>query len=148
MARNAQGTTVFVDVLTASTGGAPTYATQLICPTNISDIQSGDRAEIDTTTLCDVAKQYELGLVDEGSITMDINWDPTDAGQILVQNAYDATGPANRISLRIAVPVNGTDPAFNIDAEVLVKKFTKSAAVDDVWKGSLEFRVVGAVSYS
>jgi len=148
MARNAQGTQVFVDALLLSEGGTPTFATQLLCPRSISDIQGGDRQEIEVTTLCDVAKQYELGIRDEGSVTMDIDWDITDPGQQIVQSAYEATGLANRISVRIVLPADGTDPAVNVDFEALVKKFSKSASVDDVWKAQIEFRLVTPVAYS
>ena len=146
MARKAQGTTVDVDVLLPSKSETPTYSDQLSCPMTISGIGGGDRAEIDTTTLCSTAKEFMLGLKDEGTIQMEMPWDPVDAGQAIVQTAADATGDANRLAWQITFPADGGDPAVVATFEGLVKKFEKSAGVDDILKANLEVRVVTAIT--
>ena len=120
MARPAQGTTVFVDTLLQSQGATPTFTTQVKCPMNIGGIGSGDRTEIEVSTLCSQVKEYILGLKDEGEISMEMPYDPLDPGQALIQTARDATGIANRLSFQINIPADGADAAITFTFEALV----------------------------
>lgn len=147
-ARTAQGTTLWVDTLLASTGATPTFPTQVICPTSIGDIGGGDRTEIDVSTLCSMSKEFLLGLRDEGELTIELPWCATDAGQSIVQTAYDDNGAGNRLSFQIRVPADGTDPAVNFTFEALVKQFSKSMAVDEYIKGSMSLRIVTPIAQS
>ena len=65
-------------------------AYQAICGTSISGLGSGTAAEIDTTTLCSTAKEYVMGLKDEGSMTFSVNYDPADVGIKRLQALRDS----------------------------------------------------------
>ena len=60
-----------------------------ICGSSISGLGSGTAAEIDTTTLCSTAKEYVMGLKDEGSMTLSVPYDPADVGQKRLQYLRD-----------------------------------------------------------
>ena len=45
---------------------------------------SGTATEIDTTDLSSLAKEFEFGLVDNGSMTSEVFRDPADPGQTII----------------------------------------------------------------
>ena len=64
-------------------------AWQAICGTSISGLGSGAATEIDTTTLCSAAKEFVMGIKDEGTMTFAVNYDPADVGQKRLQYLRD-----------------------------------------------------------
>ena len=108
----------------------------------ISDIESGSASEIDVTHLASTAKEFRLGLVDNGSFSMAMDHANSDAGQAALQ-ARRLDGVV--VNMKVILP-SGTTPTASFSA--LVKKFSKSAAVDGVVGATCDVRVNGAVTWA
>jgi len=98
---------------------------------------SGTASEFDVTHLQSTAKEFMIGLMDEGEVSFDVNIDHTDAGQLAFQ--------ASRLAR--------TSKTYTItwsDAKVstftgYAKSFSKTASVDDKVAASLSIRISGPV---
>lgn len=132
---SAQGTTFSID--TASSGG-PTY-------TAIGNIKTfsgfdGASSEIDVTNLSSSAKEYRLGLEDNGQFSIELDRDFSDAGQTALLSARDSqVGKSFKLVLS-----NGENAIFT----GFVKKFSLAGGVDQVVKGSADIRISGAVTWA
>lgn len=125
---------------TATATGA-TY-TNIGGVTTINDVESGSANEIDTTDLDSVAKEYLLGLADNGSFSLAGNHAWTDAGQLVAQQRRNDGAVVN---MKIVLP-SGPTPTASFAA--LVKKFAKSMGVDNAVKFSMDIRVTGAITWA
>jgi len=119
-----QGTTLTIDA--TDIGNIITY-----------DGFDGVSQEIDITNLASVAKEYEVGLVDNGNFTFEVNVDDSDLGQ----TALTAAKNSGSTDTYILTLLGGTTRTF--DATVL--SFSESAGVDDVIKGSVSLKISGPV---
>jgi len=132
---SAQGTTFSID--TASSGSA-TY-------TAIGNIKTfsgfdGSSSEIDVTNLSSSAKEYRLGLEDNGQFAIELDRDFADAGQTALLAARDSqAGKSFKLLLS-----NGEYATFT----GYVKKFSMSGGVDQVVKSSVDIRISGAVTWT
>lgn len=132
---SAQGTTFSID--TASSGG-PTY-------TAIGNIKTfsgfdGASSEIDVTNLSSSAKEYRLGLEDNGQFSIELDRDFSDVGQTALLAARDSqVGKSFKLVLS-----NGENAIFT----GFVKKFSLAGGVDQVVKGSADIRISGAVTWA
>ena len=97
---------------------------------------SGEAADIDVTHLESLAKEYLIGLPDEGNIEIAMNAIVSDNGHSELITAKDAQ---TRRWIKITWS-NGT--VFYIKA--LVKKYTWSAGVDNKIEAAASFRTSGA----
>jgi hypothetical protein len=132
---SAQGSTFAID--TASSGSA-TY-------TAISNVKSfsgfdGSASEIDVTNLSSQAKEYRIGLEDNGQFTLDLDRDFSDAGQTALLAARDSQA-AKSFKLLLS---NGENAIFT----GFVKKFSVQGGVDAVVKGSVDIRISGPVTWA
>ena len=109
---------------------------------SFSDFESGSAAEIDVTNMASTAKEYRLGLVDNGSFSMTIDHSNADTGQAALQ-ARRLDGVST--NMKVILPT-GTTPTASFAG--LVKKFTKSASVDGVVTASVDVRVNGAITWA
>ena len=131
----AQGTTLSID--TAISGG-PTY-------TPIKNIKSfsgfdGSSSEIDVTNLSSTAKEYRLGLEDNGQFTLELDRDFSDAGQTALLAARDSQAAKE---FKLLLP-NGENAVFT----AYVKKFGIGGGVDQVVNGSVDLRISGPVVWA
>lgn len=131
----AQGTTLSIDT---SVSGGPTY-------TPVANIKSysgfdGSAAEIDVTNLDSEAKEFRLGLQDNGQFTLEIDRDFSDAGQTALLVARQ-TGEKKQFKLLLP---NGENAIFT----AFVKKFGLGGGVDQVVKSGVDLRISGAVVWS
>lgn len=97
---------------------------------------SGEAADIDTTHLESTAKEYLIGLPDEGNIEIAMNAVSSDAGHSELITAKDAQ---TRRWLKITW---SSGAVWYIKA--LVKKYTWSAGVDAKIEAAASFRTSGA----
>jgi hypothetical protein len=97
---------------------------------------SGEAADIDTTHLESTAKEYLVGLPDNGSIEIAMNAVSSDAGHSELITALDAQ---NRRWLKITW---SSGAVWYIKA--LVKKYTWSAGVDAKIEAAASFRTSGS----
>lgn len=136
MAVDSQGTTFQVE---AGTGSPTTWLT-VDGVTNIRDIRSGTGAEIDITDLSSTAKEFNIGLKDEGSMSLDIISNPTDPGQIRLAALRSSRELGD---FRIVVPFGS--PAWTLTFGGRVTTFPVTFAVDDVARGSVTVRISGEI---
>lgn len=100
---------------------------------------NGVVSEVDKTNLQSSAKEFSPGLEDFGSMTFNMDLDPTDAGQIAMMAAR-ATSASTYFKL--------TYPNASVVrvAQGFVKKFEETGSVDGVYKVAAEVRFSGRVS--
>ena len=97
---------------------------------------SGEAADIDVTHLLSTAKEYLIGLPDNGNMQVGGNYVPTDTGQLVAIAAMDAQTP------RWAKWVFSSGATWSI--KVFVKKFAPSAQVDGKVPFSMSLRTTGS----
>jgi len=113
--------------------------------TTIAEVKSidgpgGQSNEIDVTDLSSTAKEYVLGLQDEGDITLDMNYIPSNVQHAQLRSDRAAGTQRNyRISF--------TDsPVTTWTFAARVKGFSISNAVDNVTGLSVVLRVSGSIT--
>jgi len=100
-----------------------------------SGLGGGSANEIDVTHFLSTAKEKRLGFADQGTMSLDLNFVPTDAMQKQLEIVRRTGTPRNfRITLS-----DGT----KVELVGSVKTFAKNAATDDVWRGSVDITVSG-----
>ena len=106
------------------------------------DISAGGASvnEIDVTDLDSTGKEFFPGLADNGDLSLEINYLPSDAGQAAIRTAFEASEIKD---YKITSP-QGTTYTF----EALVKNFPTipKASVDGVQSGSISFKISGSVT--
>jgi hypothetical protein len=127
--------------LTLTTGSTPTATP--VTYTQVNNLKTftgfdGEASEIDVTNLSSSAKEYRLGITDPGKFSIEVDQDNTDAGQLAVR-ASQAAGSLK--SYKLILPDGHT---FSFTA--FCKKFASSLGVDQVVKGSIDFRISGAIT--
>lgn len=144
-----QGTELFI-LDSTDTGNEVTKIGRV---TGISGI-GGQAGDIDTTDLDSLAREFATGLVDNGTVTIDVNYDPADAGQVKINSLNG--GP--NVRFLIAGSEDATDPTFSagnftiptarttFDFTGGVTQFSKDLSADDVYRGSITVRVSGAIT--
>jgi len=102
----------------------------------------GSAKEIDTTTHDSTATEMILGLQDNGNMSLDIDGNNADAGQVALQ-AAKVDGLIR--TFKYVLPA-GAQPTCTFQA--FVKKWDMAAAVNDKYKRTLELRISGPVTFS
>lgn len=95
----------------------------------------GTANEIDVTNMQSAAKEVRLGLPDSGQFTIEVDQDTTDAGQIAVR-ASQLAQTLKQYKITFASGAVLTFSAY-------CKKFSTSAGIDQVIKGSIALRITG-----
>ena len=104
------------------------------------DGPGGQTAEIDVTDLSSTAKEFVLGLQDEGDITLDMNYIPSNTQHVLLRTLR---GSGDENNFRISF----TDsPVTTWTFGARVKGFSISNAVDNVTGLSVTLRVTGTIT--
>lgn len=100
----------------------------------------GQASELDKTNLSSTAKEFGLGIVDPGSLQIELDDDITDSGQALLLAAYNGSLAKQ---FKITLP-NGKTATFT----AYVRKFTNSGGVDQLVKRQVELRISGPVTWA
>lgn len=130
-----QGTTMtFTD--SESTPAAQT----ILGHRTISDFESGEATEIDTTTLTSTAVERMLGLVDNGGFALTCLTDLADAGQAAMEAAR-LTGASKEMVITL---VSGDVATF----DAVVQSAPKSADINGVWQTTYNLLIDGAITWS
>lgn len=111
----------------------------------IGDVQTisgpgGDATEIDVTHLQSTAKEYLVGLKDEGEVTIAGSFVETNTGQRELRTARDAQ---EKRDFRITLSDN-----VKLDFQAFVRSFTLDIQPDDKVSFSATLRLSGAVTYT
>lgn len=127
---------------TAFTTGGTVTPVALTKISNLKDFSGFDGApsEIDVTNLDSTAKEFRLGLVDFGQMSITIDQDNSDPGQQACRTAQVA-GTLKQFKLTLPNAVTATFNAY-------VKKFPTSGGVDAVVKSTMDLRISGAVTWA
>ena len=100
----------------------------------------GTASEIDTTHLQSTAKEFLMGLPDEGSISLSINWAPTDTGQLAV------------VAARKARTEKDFKITYSDDSTATFKGYvlglSSSGSVDGKIDGSVTIRITDEVTWA
>lgn len=129
--------------LTLTTGSTPTATP--VQWTQVNNLKTftgfdGEASEIDVTNLSSSAKEYVLGLVDNGKFSVEVDYDGADPGQLA---AVSAQVSGAKKAWKLTLPDTHT---FTFNA--FVKKVPLSGGVDQVVKrGSIDLRITGAVTF-
>ena len=102
----------------------------------------GAAAEIDVTNLASTAKEFRLGLIDNGGFSFELDQDNGDGGQSAVR-AAQISGAVKDFKLELP---GGSTPVASFQG--YVKTFQSSGGVDDVVKGSVQIRITGPVAWA
>lgn len=147
-----QGTHIF---LVDNTASAPTLF-KMSCPTGITGLLSGSTDEIDTTCLDASSRTFELGLSDQGEMSVPFIFNPEDNGhrtlfdlvaakratEILIGLSDGTAIPTLDSNGAIVAPANRT--SFKMSA--LVKNPPFDFASNEVVRSTLALRVSGTVT--
>jgi hypothetical protein len=125
------------------TPGAGTATPQTY--TTIAEVKTysgldGAASEIDVTHLGSTAKEFRLGLVDEGGFSFEMNRVAADSGQVALLTSRNA-GTVK--SYKLTLP-NAEVATF----DALAKTFPVAGAVDGVVSHSIGLRITGAVVWA
>lgn len=108
------------------------------CELTGSNQQDASPSTIDVSTICSTAKEFESGLPDSGSLTLDYNW----AGLETVQSAIRAAKfSGDQIAFRITMPGTGG----HVLMFGVVQQESFQGAVDGVWKATATIKLSGPV---
>ena len=99
----------------------------------------GSSSDIDVTNLSSTAKEFLLGLKDEGSISLDIVWDERDTTHANLRTLFGSGASNNyRITDAGSPQKTYTFPAF-------VQGLSMSTGVDEVQRASVNLRISSAI---
>lgn len=102
------------------------------------DQQDGTTDDIEVTTICSTAKEFETGLSDSGTLTLNYNYAPNTP----VQAAFLAAKKAgDEVAVRITFPNSGG----TIVMVGSVQQSSFSGAVSGVWTGSTTLKLSGEI---
>lgn len=135
-----QGTDLSVSTITTLDPKAPdlTWA-DLSVTIKQPQFQGGQSDEIDVTVLASDAKEFTVGLADNGTFSMSGNWKADDAAQTVLRTARGDGEPRAFKTLF----KDGTSSTFL----GLVTQFTWDAAPNGTVNGTFNVRITGAVSF-
>jgi hypothetical protein len=117
--------------------GSPEY-TVISQVTSLSG-PDGSASEIDVTNLSSTAKEFLLGLKDEGSISMDVIWDERDTQHAALRTLFGSGAVSTFQIADAGTPTKYyTFPAF-------VSTLSMSSGVDEVQRASVNLRISSAI---
>lgn len=99
--------------------------------------QGGSKPEIDSTSLCSDAAEYELGLRDFGTTQLDFKFAPQTTIQAAIKT-FDASG--DKMAVRVDLPRSGG----RMVQLGFIQQTTEQAQVNGIWSGSITVRNTGA----
>jgi len=121
----------------AAAGSPPAFS-------NIPEIKTiggpdGSAPTIDVTDLDSTAREYVLGLKDEGSFSLGINYIPTNAVHTTLRNAWSARS-------LMQFQVTFADTATTVwEFNGYVTGFSQNAAVDEVVTATVGIKITGSI---
>jgi len=106
----------------------------------LPQFQGGQSDEIEVTTLASEAKEFTVGLADNGTFSMSGNWKADDEAQTVLRTARD-DGESRAFK---SVFKDGTSSTFL----GLVTQFTWDAAPNGTVNGTFNVRITGRVTFT
>lgn len=146
---NVTTTVITVDETLADASAAATVITGYIEVGEVVSLNtpSGEPSEIDVTHLKSSRREFRNGLRDEGSISGEMNFVPSDDGQVILRSMQGEKFPR---ACRITVPSveEGAESleGYRWSFQGLARGMPVSLGVDEKATVSFEIRVTGAVT--
>ncbi|MCP3680280.1 MAG: hypothetical protein GY782_08545 [Gammaproteobacteria bacterium] len=143
MAIETQGTKFYWSSSTAVSTSASAVVGKIISFSG----PGGEAPDIDVTHLLSTAKEYIVGLRDEGDLSFSVIYEVTDVGHIALQTDRGARTKKkaaidfSTVSLPTATAANGSRKTF----DAYCKGFTLGGAVDDKWQADVTLRITGSI---
>lgn len=119
-----------------SGGVAPKGVFSNFCELTGFDRSGGAASEIDATTICSDAKEFEVGLQAFGNVKLDYNFAPSTV-QSSMEDAKESGDP---LILRRILPQNAGATLW----KVLVLELGETGQIDDLWKGTANLKITGS----
>ena len=107
---------------------------------SFSGLGGGEASEEDVSTLASTAKEKRLGLVDEGSFSIDALYDPSDIGQASMLAAR-TSGAVREMVITLS---SGDIATFNS----LIKSAPIDGSVDESVKCSYSISITGPITWT
>lgn len=108
------------------------------CELTGANQQDGAADQIDATTVCSTAKEFEQGLSDSGTLQLDYNAAPGTTVQTALRAAKES---GDQIAIKIVFPNSGG----TIIMLGTVQQQSLSGAVGALWKGSATIKLSGPI---
>lgn len=106
---------------------------------------SGSAGEIDVTTFDSTAKEYIIGLRDEGTITLEMVRDVADPGQNALISAFKTRVKRKLVIDFSTLVIEASAVGARLTADAYVSGFSYSLGTDDAVKASATLRLTGAM---
>jgi hypothetical protein len=98
--------------------------------------QGGSSAEIDSTSLCSTAKEYEIGLPDFGTTQLDFKFAPRTAIQLAIATFDESK---DKMAVRVDLPKSGG----RMVQLAFIQQTSEAAANGGIWTGSITVKNTG-----
>lgn len=130
--------------------GCGIYISDLASPEVFSEIgqvmsisgPDGSASEIDVTNLGSSAKEFIIGLPDEGSVSLEVSWDHASA-TLQHDTLWTARSTQNQQHCQIRL---SDSPRTTLDFQCFVTTYSVSLGVDDKVAATIGLRITGAVT--
>jgi len=109
------------------------------------DRTGGDKTEIDSSCSESVAKEFVFGMIDSGSLTCDVNYDPSDSGWAIAEES-EASTELYFFSIEFSDKPDETGTGTIKTFEGSVTSTSDSGALDDKLSGTINIRISGAIT--
>jgi hypothetical protein len=144
MSQKIQSQFGFVEVVAT---GSPGDFTRVGGVSGIRDIRSGTAAEIDVSDLQSTAKEFVLGLADNGSMSFDLFYDQADPGQITLEQLRESSASASfRVGVRNPLQAGSPTGFTLLSFTGFVATFPITLGVDAAVTGTCTVRITGAIT--
>ena len=144
------GTTLKVGVATGGAYSAPSAAVGEILSLNLDGIKLNT---IDVSNLGNQFRTYAAGLIDSGTVSLEINLDPDDAQQLSVVQQLDNTAATTRLALKswlitFGNGIGGTNPGATFSFIGFVTDYSVKGAMDSAVTASISVKISGSVTFT
>ena len=130
-----QGTGIYISDL-----ASPEVFTEIGQVMTISG-PDGSASEIDVTNLSSTAKEFVIGLPDEGSVSLEVSFDYAGSVQHDTLHAARISQVLQHFQIRLS-----DSPRTTIDFQAYVTQFSLSLGVDDKVQATFGLRITGAAT--
>ena len=108
-------------------------------------LEQPERAEIDVTCLTSTSKEYKFGLRDSGTLSIDLQYEPQSAGQLLLESSY-ASDDAYSFKIEYTDAPDETGTPTIKEFQGFVTSISESGALDDIVSESTTIRLTGDIT--
>ena len=132
-------------IISISKKGSTGAMEKIGCITGWS-LDAADRATIDTTCTTDTSKTFMFGLRDNGTLNVDLFWDETSPGWVLVEESY---GSNDEYEFQIEYsnkkqPAGAKGTVKTFAGQVV--SFSEKGGVDEVITSTVSIKLTGDVA--